>query len=481
MAGTKKEKTAEAGKSAAKTAKDGPNPSKTLCRPPTRNIVRWNDDLDRKLLLSIQSACNRLGVRVPWTEVANLMQNGITDGAIVQHLAKLRIRMVNAGLDVPPPLRRGGATSPLKSAAATDTPETSATVASGKGNARKKATKRSSYDSGDESFDEGKKPNKKAKTSKGKSNAGKTKRKPKRTAPKSDDDTEDSGVDGFEVTSDTESVNEPVDQEYVATGEDFASFRYDRSRGASSTSELSKPNEPEASQKPSDGVNPSYPIHHANVNEAAMQGIPGVGEPITGIGEIQTMQFGNEIPTNNQQGFAIGIDQAISTDNQQGFALGIDQAIPTNNQQGFALGIDQAIPPTFTPQVEMDNIAGPSSWTGNPMAGEQYQVPQQFPEVNSFDFINDGMDHHAPFVPDLPPHPFPNQFGLDHNSQLPFIEMDSVDPVTLLAFAMQEDEDQTQAEPSNQAFDWSFESEVPPTAPNEEECFDDLMQQLTTV
>lgn len=42
------------------------------------------------------------------------MRNGISEGAIVQHLAKLRSRMVSAGLDVPPPLRRGGAAAPSK-------------------------------------------------------------------------------------------------------------------------------------------------------------------------------------------------------------------------------------------------------------------------------------------------------------------------------------------------------------------------------
>lgn len=68
------------------------------------------DELDRKLLLCIQSACNTLGVKLPWGEIADLMSNYISDGAIVQHLAKMRARAVELGLEVPPPLRRGGTT-----------------------------------------------------------------------------------------------------------------------------------------------------------------------------------------------------------------------------------------------------------------------------------------------------------------------------------------------------------------------------------
>ncbi|WEW56360.1 hypothetical protein PRK78_001803 [Emydomyces testavorans] len=77
-------------------------------RPATRTIVRWNDELDKQLLLSIQSACNSAGVRIPWGNVAALMGEKITEGAIVQHLAKLRSRLEGEGIPVPPPLRRGG-------------------------------------------------------------------------------------------------------------------------------------------------------------------------------------------------------------------------------------------------------------------------------------------------------------------------------------------------------------------------------------
>ncbi|PGH23169.1 hypothetical protein AJ80_02806 [Polytolypa hystricis UAMH7299] len=81
---------------------------RTTNRPATRSIVRWNEILDTRLLLNIQFACNVKGVKIPWETVSELMGQGISDGAISQHLAKLRTRMVNAGHEVPPPLSRGG-------------------------------------------------------------------------------------------------------------------------------------------------------------------------------------------------------------------------------------------------------------------------------------------------------------------------------------------------------------------------------------
>ena len=66
------------------------------------------DDMDKKLLLTIQSVCNSDGVKIPWDKVGAIMGDHISDGAVIQHLAKLRQRMVAQGLSVPPPLRRGG-------------------------------------------------------------------------------------------------------------------------------------------------------------------------------------------------------------------------------------------------------------------------------------------------------------------------------------------------------------------------------------
>ncbi|KAL9032668.1 MAG: hypothetical protein Q9214_007868, partial [Letrouitia sp. 1 TL-2023] len=64
--------------------------------------------LDKKLLLTIQWACNQTNVKIPWDMVGQKIETFVTGGAVVQHLAKLRDRMVADGLSVPPPLTRGG-------------------------------------------------------------------------------------------------------------------------------------------------------------------------------------------------------------------------------------------------------------------------------------------------------------------------------------------------------------------------------------
>ena len=80
-----------------------------------RNLVRWTgrfppknvgqfqasrgltddstDEMDKKLLLSIQSECNAQGVNIPWNSIAGIVGPTITGSAVIQHLAKLRIRM----------------------------------------------------------------------------------------------------------------------------------------------------------------------------------------------------------------------------------------------------------------------------------------------------------------------------------------------------------------------------------------------------
>lgn len=63
-------------------------------------------------MLTIQWACNVKGIKIPFDLVASEMSSTtnsvISAGAIIQHLAKFRVRMVDQGLSVPPPLTRGG-------------------------------------------------------------------------------------------------------------------------------------------------------------------------------------------------------------------------------------------------------------------------------------------------------------------------------------------------------------------------------------
>lgn len=66
------------------------------------------DNLNELLLLTIQSVCNSNSVKIPWSKVAETMGHNASEGAIVQHLAKLRSRRIQADKAVPPALRRGG-------------------------------------------------------------------------------------------------------------------------------------------------------------------------------------------------------------------------------------------------------------------------------------------------------------------------------------------------------------------------------------
>ncbi|KAK1146999.1 hypothetical protein N8T08_002327 [Aspergillus melleus] len=96
-------------------------PKKSLNRPKKRVLVRWDENLNELLLLCVQSVCNAQSVKIPWPEVARTMGHNVTEGAIVQHLAKLRARRAATGKDVPPPLRRGGVGAAIKPSKPTTT------------------------------------------------------------------------------------------------------------------------------------------------------------------------------------------------------------------------------------------------------------------------------------------------------------------------------------------------------------------------
>lgn len=65
-------------------------------------------DTDIRLLLAIQYACNKLGFKIPWKDVAEAMGTKFTEGAIVQHLSKLRTKREEQDKPNPPPLKRAG-------------------------------------------------------------------------------------------------------------------------------------------------------------------------------------------------------------------------------------------------------------------------------------------------------------------------------------------------------------------------------------
>ncbi|KAL5343816.1 hypothetical protein BJX70DRAFT_505 [Aspergillus crustosus] len=90
-------------------------------RPKKRTIVRWDENLNELLLLTIQSVCNSQSIKIPWADVATTMGHDTTEGAIVQHLAKLRARRIQARKAVPPPLKRGSVAAPSKGSDVPDT------------------------------------------------------------------------------------------------------------------------------------------------------------------------------------------------------------------------------------------------------------------------------------------------------------------------------------------------------------------------
>ena len=71
-------------------------------------LTQYADEMDKRLLLAIQYECNSQSTNLPWSDIGRRMGEHITGGATIQHLAKLRTRMVEQGLPVPPPLKRGG-------------------------------------------------------------------------------------------------------------------------------------------------------------------------------------------------------------------------------------------------------------------------------------------------------------------------------------------------------------------------------------
>ncbi|KAJ6110560.1 hypothetical protein N7486_002795 [Penicillium sp. IBT 16267x] len=122
-----------------------------------RTLVRWDmltkntDDLDIQLLLTVQQACNAAGVKIPWERVAITMGTKFTEGAIIQHLSKLRIRRENEGKDNPPSLRRS---VPASTSAMTLVSASAGTPASGR-KRRKTATPKHSTDPPNDGEDDG--------------------------------------------------------------------------------------------------------------------------------------------------------------------------------------------------------------------------------------------------------------------------------------------------------------------------------------
>ncbi|KAA8650463.1 uncharacterized protein ATNIH1004_003149 [Aspergillus tanneri] len=61
---------------------------KQLNRPKKRTLVRWDDNLNELLLLTVQSVYNLQSVKIPWAEVARTMGHNVTEGAIIASRSK---------------------------------------------------------------------------------------------------------------------------------------------------------------------------------------------------------------------------------------------------------------------------------------------------------------------------------------------------------------------------------------------------------
>ncbi|KAJ5137721.1 hypothetical protein N7476_008213 [Penicillium atrosanguineum] len=72
-----------------------------------RQLVRWDDDLDILLLMTLQAVCTKNGLKLPWDKVARAMGAKFTEGAIVQHLSKLRVKRLSQDKPVPQLQGRG--------------------------------------------------------------------------------------------------------------------------------------------------------------------------------------------------------------------------------------------------------------------------------------------------------------------------------------------------------------------------------------
>ena len=116
--------------------------------------------MDKQLTLAMQYEANRAGIALPWEKIGARMDEQITGGAVIQHLAKMRARLVEQGEPVPPSLRRGGGTSraPTNTTSVTTmvkhSPNKKATPSKSKSAKSKKASKKASPGSDDSDEDD---------------------------------------------------------------------------------------------------------------------------------------------------------------------------------------------------------------------------------------------------------------------------------------------------------------------------------------
>ena len=111
--------------------------------------------MDKQLTLAMQYEANKAGITLPWEKIGARMGEKITGGAVIQHLAKMRSRLVEQGNPVPPSLKRGGGASrdPTTTSSAStmvkNSPAKKATPTKSRSAKLKKASKKASRASDD--------------------------------------------------------------------------------------------------------------------------------------------------------------------------------------------------------------------------------------------------------------------------------------------------------------------------------------------
>ena len=70
-----------------------------------RKLITWTDEKNAHLLILIDHVCKEHGIKLPWSEIAALLNEGTSAGAIEQHISKLRAKRLELGLATHPATR----------------------------------------------------------------------------------------------------------------------------------------------------------------------------------------------------------------------------------------------------------------------------------------------------------------------------------------------------------------------------------------
>ena len=72
----------------------------------TRKLVTWTNEKNAHLIVAVDHVCKEHGIKIPYEQVAKLISNDTSAGAIEQHISKLRNNRIRQGLPTHPPTKR---------------------------------------------------------------------------------------------------------------------------------------------------------------------------------------------------------------------------------------------------------------------------------------------------------------------------------------------------------------------------------------